>query len=400
MKQLFSTFYRHLEHIDDSFERYLTKEIQWRNRLIAVTGARGAGKTTLLLQYIKKKYGAQPEEALYVTLDNIWFTNNRLYDLANEFALMGGKTLFLDEVHKYPNWSREIKNIYDDFPALKIVFTGSSMLEIFKADADLSRRTRHYQLQGMSFREYLIYEGLLPKSQHAYTLNELLKNHISISREICGKIKPIPAFKKYLKYGYYPYYKEDLEGYHERVLQTFNTIIETDLPSVERIDIYSINRIKKLFFILSTLVPFTPNISQLSQELGVTRVSLMNYLHYLDKAQAIMLLNKEANGMRQMVKPDKIFLQNTNYAYAFSPEKIDIGNMRETFFFNQLQVKHSVTYAQKADFKIDQQYHFEIGGKNKGREQIQGLTNAFLALDDIETGFKNEIPLWLFGLLY
>ncbi|GHT39347.1 ATPase AAA [Bacteroidia bacterium] len=400
MKQLFSTFYRRLEQTNDDFERYLVHEINWSNRLIAIVGARGSGKTTLLLQHIKKEYGTQPEDVLYVSLDNIWFSNNRLYDLANEFMLNGGKILFLDEVHKYPDWSREIKNIYDDFPELKVVFTGSSMLEIFRSDADLSRRVRRYTLQGMSFREYLIYEGLLDKSQRAYTLDEVLHNHIALSRTVCYEIKPLPAFKKYLQYGYYPYYKEDLEGYYERVMQTFNTIIETDLPSVEKIDISSINRIKKLFFILSSLVPFTPNISQLSQQTGVTRVSLLNYLYYLEKANAILLLNKEASGMRQMVKPDKIYLQNTNYAYALSPDNVDIGTMRETFFFNQLQVKHQVTYTQATDFKIDNNYHFEIGGRNKGREQIQGLPNAFLALDDIETGFKNDVPLWLFGFLY
>jgi predicted AAA+ superfamily ATPase len=400
MKQLYATFYRYLEHTGNDFERYLLNGIAWKNRLIAVTGARGSGKTTLLLQHIRKEYGAQPENVLYTSLDNLWFTSNRLYDLANEFVLMGGKALFLDEVHKYPGWSREIKNIYDDFPGLQIVFTGSSMLEIFKADADLSRRARHYSLHGMSFREYLIYEGLLEKEQKAYTLNEVLDNHLAISREVCRKIKPLPAFKRYLQYGYYPYYKEDWEGYHERILQTFNTIIEADLPNVEKIDIHSVNRIKKLFYILASLVPFTPNVSQLSQQMGITRVSLMNYLYYLEKARAIMLLNKEAQGIRQMVKPDRIFLQNTNYMYALSPDKANVGSMRETFFLNQLQVKHQVAYTPETDFKVDGKYYFEIGGKNKGREQIQGLPDAFLALDDMESGFKNEIPLWLFGLLY
>ncbi|GHV10102.1 ATPase AAA [Bacteroidia bacterium] len=400
MKQLFPPFHRKLEQADDTFERYLTQAINWSNRLIAIVGARGSGKTTLLLQHIKKEYGTHPEDILYVSLDTIWFSDNRLYDLANQFSLMGGKVLFLDEVHKYPTWSREIKNIYDDFPELKVVFTGSSMLEIFRADADLSRRARRYVLQGMSFREYLIYEGLLKKDQTAYTLEDILNNHLALSQEICKKIKPLPAFKKYLQYGYYPYYKEDVAGYHERLMQTFNTIIETDLPSVEKIEMSSINRIKKLFFILSSLVPFTPNIAQLSQDVGVTRVSLMNYLYYLEKANAVLLLNKEASGMRQMQKPDKIYLQNTNYAYALASENVNIGNLRETFFFNQLQVKHQVTYTQETDFKIDNKYYFEIGGKNKGREQIQGLQNAFLALDDIETGLKNDIPLWLFGFLY
>ena len=400
MKQLYTTFYKHLERTSDSFERYLLPEIKWNNRLIAITGARGCGKTTLLFQHIKKEYGEYPQKALYVSLDNIWFTTKRLYDLASEFILMGGEALFLDEVHKYANWSREIKNIYDDFPELKVVFTGSSMLEIFRSDSDLSRRAIHYLLQGMSFREYLIFEGLLDKDTNAYTLEDILENHVAIASKICKKLKPIPAFKDYLQYGYYPYYKEDKETYPERVLQTFNTIIETDLPNVEKVDIYSIHKIKKLFFILSSLVPFTPNVSKLSQEMNITRISLMNYLYYLSKAQAIMTLNKDASGMSQMVKPEKIYLQNTNYMYAIDPEKVQMGNARETFFFNQVRVRNDVTYVHETDFKVSGKYHFEIGGKNKGQKQIAELPNAYLALDGIETGFRNEIPLWLFGLLY
>lgn len=400
MNSLFTAFYRRLDRIDENFERYLILNIRWNNRLIALTGARGSGKTTLLLQYIKSTFGATPEGVLYASLDNIWFTDNKLYSLAEEFNTMGGKALFLDEVHKYPDWSREIKNIYDDFPELKIVFTGSSMLEIFKADADLSRRAIHYSLEGLSFREFLIYEGLLSKEQSSFSLEDILENHVAIAGDICSKIKPVPAFKNYLKYGYYPYYKEDIISYPDRVLQTFNTIIEADLPSVERIDIYSIYKIKKLFYILSTLVPFVPNISKLSIELGVTRVSLMNYLHYLDKAQAIMILEKEANGMSRLVKPEKIYLQNSNYTFALSGEEQNTGNARETFFFNQLRVKHAVTYTKETDFLVDGKCYFEIGGKSKTKAQIVNLPNSYLALDDIERGFKNEIPLWLFGFLY
>jgi predicted AAA+ superfamily ATPase len=400
MKQLFSIFYRYLENLSGDFERYLINDINWNNRLIALTGARGCGKTTLLLQYIKKKYGAHPENVLYVSLDNIWFTTNRLYDLATNFSLMGGSILFLDEVHKYDNWSREIKNIYDEFSNLKIVFTSSSMLEIFRSDADLSRRVRHYMLYGMSFREYLIYEGLLDKEQKSYSLAEILKNHVSIAGDICRKIKPVPIFKKYLQHGYYPYYKEDKGGYPERILQTFNTIIETDLINIEKVEVQSINKIKKLFAIVASLVPFTPNISKLSQSLETTRISLLNYLYYLEKAHAIMLLHKDVTEMRQLVKPEKVYLQNTNYAYALSPDNADIGNQRETFFFNQLQVKHKLTYTKNADFLVDEKISFEIGGRSKSQQQIYGLSNAYLVSDDIEIGFKNDIPLWLFGFLY
>jgi len=400
MQQLFSAFYRKLEETGMRFERYLKNQIDWNNRLIAITGARGTGKTTLLLQHIKEEYGNNPEDVLYVSLDNIYFNVNNLYSLATDFYQQGGKILFIDEVHKYSMWAQEIKNIYDDFPTMKIVFTGSSMLQIFKANADLSRRVRLFQLFGMSFREFLIYEGLLQKTQLPLSLTEILENHISIAQSLLREIKPLSAFQKYLQYGYYPYYKEDINGYDERVMQTFNLIMESDLPNTENIDFYSINRIKKLFYILSTMVPFSPNISQLSQMVDVTRPSLINYLLLLEKAHAILLLKKEATGIRQMVKPEKIYLQNTNYCYALASKNLETGNLRETFFFNQLQKNHRVTYTDETDFCIDGNYYFEVGGKNKTTRQIKDLNNAYLALDGLETGFRNEIPLWLFGFLY
>ena len=400
MKQLFSAFYRKLEETDMRFERYLKSQIDWNNRLIAITGARGTGKTTMLLQYIKEQYGNSPQNVLYISLDNIYFSTNNLYSLADDFYSFGGKELYIDEVHKYPTWAQEIKNIYDDFPKLKVIFTGSSMLQIFKADADLSRRVRHFKLFGLSFREFLIYEGLLRRSQEPLPLEEILENHISISQKLTREITPLPDFQKYLKYGYYPYYKEDINGYGERVLQTFNSIMESDLPNVESIDFYSINRIKKLFYILSEMVPFTPNVSQLSQMVDVTRQSLINYFQLLEKAHCVLLLKQKATGIRQMVKPEKIYLQNTNYNYALSAENPEIGNLRETFFFNQLQQKHKVTYTEQTDFCIDGKYYFEIGGKNKSTKQIKDLTNAYLALDGLTTGYRNEIPLWLFGFLY
>jgi predicted AAA+ superfamily ATPase len=400
MQQLFSAFYRKLEETDMRFERYLKGQIDWNNRLIAITGARGTGKTTMLLQHIKEQYGNNPQDVLYMSLDNIYFSTNNLYSLADDFYSLGGKELYIDEVHKYPSWAQEIKNIYDDFPKLKMVVTGSSMLQIFKANADLSRRVRHFQLFGMSFREFLIYEGLLRKSQEPFSLAEILENHVSISQKLIREITPLPAFQKYLQHGYYPYYQEDINGYGERVLQTFNTIMESDLPNVESIDFYSINRIKKLFYILSEMVPFTPNISQLSQMVDVTRQSLMNYLQLLEKAHSVLLLKQKATGVRQMVKPEKIYLQNTNYSYALSAENPESGNLRETFFFNQLQQNHKVTYNEQVDFCVDNKYFFEIGGKNKSTKQVKDLSNAYLALDGLTTGYRNEIPLWLFGFLY
>lgn len=398
MRQLFETFYQLIERTNTDFVRYLYHEIHWQSRLIGITGARGSGKTTLILQYIKQNYPAYGSEALYVSLDNIWFSTHSLLNLADEFYKMGGKALFLDEVHKYPTWSIEIKNIYDSYPEMKVVFTGSSMLEIHKGEADLSRRAAVFHLPGLSFREFLEIE--YGYKTDSFPLAELLARHVEIAMNISKTLKPLAAFKSYLSFGYFPFYREDRQLYHEKLLATLNTILDVDLPATEKIDYYSIGRIKKLFVILSQLVPCIPNISTLSKEVEVTRISLLNYLFYLKKAQALLLLDKEASGIKQLAKPEKIYLGNTNYAYALGGERTDIGNVRETFFFNQMQVKHNVTYSSKVDFTINNTYQFEIGGKNKTKQQLAGTDNGYLALDGIETGFGNEIPLWMFGLTY
>lgn len=398
MEQLFSSFQQQLKYISTDFVRYLYDEISWKNRLIAITGARGTGKTTILLQYIKNNYSFSSGEVLYVSLDHIWFTAHRLIDLAEDFVKNGGKALFLDEVHKYVGWSVEIKTIYDSYPDLKIVFTGSSLLDIHRGEADLSRRAIVYHLPGLSFREFLEYEyGIKIKPVN---IGDILQRQGEIAEVVLSKIKPLMAFKNYLKYGYYPYYKEDKDLYHQRILATLDTIIESDLPAVEKIDYYSVVKMKKLFMVISSLVPFTPNITQLSRDISTTRMSLMNYLYYLGKAQAIMLLDKEALGIKQMSKPEKIYLGNANYAYALSGEKTDVGNIREAFFLNQVRVRNKVVYCEKTDFKVNDEFYFEIWGKNKTRKQIKDLDNAYLVLDDLEQGWGNKLPLWMFGLSY
>lgn len=399
MDTLFTVFYRQLNKVNQAFERYLAKEIDWNSRLICILGARGSGKTTLILQHIKKTFGSSTREALYVSLDHIWFSGNSLYELGEQFVLNGGTTLFLDEVHKYNNWSKEIKNLYDGFPDLKIVFTGSSILEINKGNADLSRRAVQYFLFGMSFREFLIFEKTL--EIEPITFNEILTNHIEIAQDISQKIKILPHFNEYLKYGYFPYYKEGKHTYFGRLAQTINTVLETDLSAAEKIDYYSIDKIKRLLYIMSSLVPFTPNITQLSQQVGTSRNSLLSYIHFLEKAQIINTLMARSGTKGILTKPEKIYLGNTNLNFMFVYEnKPDKGNLRETFFCNQLKVTETVNYSSSTDFTINNKYHFEIGGKNKGKEQIFGLENAFLALDNIETGYFNKIPLWLFGFLY
>ena len=314
MQHLFSTFYLQLNRVSTDFMRYLYDEIHWQNRLIAIIGSRGTGKTTLLLQHIKLNFQPSSGEALYASLDNLWFSTHSLIYLADEFAKQGGKYLYLDEVHNYIGWSREIKNIYDSYPDMKIVFTGSSLLEVYKGEADLSRRAITYQLFGLSFREFLEFEYGI--KHDSVSVDDIMVNHTKLALTIVEEIKPLVAFNEYIRYGYFPYYKEDKELYNMRLLSTLNTIIEVDLPAMEKIDYYSVVKIKKLFAVLADLVPFTPNVTQLSHDIETTRVSLLNYLYYLDKAHAIMLLNKVSGGIKQMSKPDKVYLDNTCLLYT------------------------------------------------------------------------------------
>ena len=398
MEELFDFFYRELRKTDLSFQRYLINEIDWEGRLSAITGARGTGKTTMILQHIKQTFGNLPKEALYVSLDNIWFSGNRLFDLANDFEKQGGRYLYIDEVHKYENWSQEIKNIYDTFSDLKVVITGSSMLEIYRGNADLSRRAVHYTLYGMSFREFLKYDQQLDFDK--FSLEDILQNHIDIAGSVNEKIRPLPLFNAYLKQGHYPYYKSDKRFYLSKLANIVNLILETDLPAVEKIEMYSIRKIKKLLWIISQSVPFTPKTTDLAKDLEVSRNSLLNYLTILERGGLINLLQNNTKGINLLAKPEKIYLNNTNLIYTFEANKPDIGNLRETFFFNQLKAVSEVTSSKKADFTVNSNYIFEVGGKNKGHEQIAGEKNAYLALDNLEYGFGNKIPLWLFGMLY
>ncbi len=398
MQQLYTVFYKQLSRVDTGFKRYLYDEIRWQNRLIAIVGSRGTGKTTLLLQHIKLNYTNPGQEVLYASLDNLWFSTHTLTYMAEEFTKQGGKVLYLDEVHNYTGWSREIKNIYDSYPELKIVFTGSSLLEVYKGEADLSRRVIMYHLYGLSFREFIEYE--YGEKFTTLSFEHILSNHTVQSQTINSRIKPLVAFGEYLRYGYFPYYKEDKEMYPLRLLSTLNTIIEQDLPAIERIDYYSVVKIKRLFAVLASLVPYTPNVSQLSNDIGITRISLLNYLYYLSKAEAVLLLTKVTTGIKQLTKPDKVYIGNPNYAYALAGADTNIGSVRESFFMNQVRVRSDIQFGNEVDFLVLEKYLIEIGGKNKTKKQISGLDNAFTAVDNIEFGYGNQIPLWLFGFTY
>jgi predicted AAA+ superfamily ATPase len=397
MEKLFELFISNLNKMQFTFQRYLLKEIDWNNRLIAIKGARGVGKTTLIYQYIKNNFEIN-ESVLYVSLDNIYFAGNTLWELTDRFAKNGGKYLFLDEVHKYQNWAIEIKNIYDNYPELKIIFTGSSVLNIYHGFADLSRRAVSYTLHGLSFREYLEFEKNIIFSD--CSLEDILSNHLIVSMDISSKIKPILDFKNYLKYGFYPYFRENKESYFNKLSNVINVVLENDLPSVNPIEYRNIYKLKKLLYIISNSVPFRVNISKLSESVDVSRNTIIQFLEYLNKAQIINYLNSASKGYGYLSKPEKIFLNNTNIIYALSQENANIGNLRETFFMNQLSVKHQVNFSIESDFLIDNCFTFEIGGQNKSTEQIKNLENAYIAKDNIENGYKNIIPLWLFGFLY
>lgn len=397
METLYEKFHRKLEVTSVQFTRSAMDSIRWDARLIGIKGARGVGKTTLMLQYIKKQLPLN-ESTLYISLDNIWFAQNSLSSLTDYFVKHGGKFLFLDEVHKYPNWSQELKNIYDDYPKLKIVFTGSSLLEILNARADLSRRAVVYSMQGLSYREFLNLKlGLkLP----VFSLNELVEKHTTIARQLNSKIKPLKHFTEYLKSGYYPFFQEIPELYYQWIEEVVNLILEIELPLLRKVDVAYVPKLKQLLQIISESVPFIPNVSKLSERIGINRNTFISYLYFLQEAHIIRNLYKDAKGITQLQKPDKIFLENTNFQYAFSPENANTGNLRETFFANQLSHSHLVEYTEHGDFVIDDKYTFEIGGKNKTIKQIKKVKNSFVVADGLEYGSNNTIPLWLFGFLY
>ena len=388
---------RKIREVSMEITRYLLHEINPNNRITIIKGARGSGKTTLLLQYAKK-YTQANKAILYVALDDLFFRENTMYHLAEEFVKNNGGLLLLDEVHKYPNWSRELKLIYDDFKDLNLLVTSSSLLEIYKSESDLSRRAIAYNLKELSFREFLMFEKKLKLP--SYNLEEIINNHIEISYEITSKIKPIYEFNKYIKQGMYPYYWENKTGFEDTLLQTIHLTLEIDLPAVELLDYAHIVKLKKLLYAISTSAPFTPNITKLSERIGMSRKALIKAFHYLERARLLILLEKNNKEISILSKPDKIFMNNPNLQYVIGVNNVQTGTLRESFFVNQLQGLYKINLALKGDFIVNDTYTFEIGGKNKNKSQLKGILNSYLAKDTIENGTETTIPLWLFGFLY
>ncbi len=398
MDRLIEKFRKKIARTDTSFIRSIKDKLLSDSRLIGIKGSRGVGKTTLFLQFIKTSLQNELNNTLYISLDDIWFSGNSLSELADNFYKRGGKYLFIDEVHKHPDWSVIIKNIYDDYPELKIYFIGSSLLEILNSRADLSRRAIVYEMQGLSFREYLsIVTGI---SFDIISLEDILSKHEDISQEILLKTKPLKHFPDYLQKGYYPFFKEQHNLYFIRLEEVINMILELELPQLRNISLAYIIKIKKLLLAISQSAPFIPNISKLSERIGLNRETLLSYLHYLNESNLIFSAFKDSHGVSSLQKPDKIYLENSNLMFALNFNKVNIGNARETFFINQLKHSHLAEIADKADFIVDKHYTFEIGGKSKSKKQIADSHDAFIAADNIEYGFSNRIPLWLFGFLY
>lgn len=399
MEKLFARQSVLLRNTDTTFEREIINSINWDAPLISIRGPRGVGKTTMMLQYIKRTYGSSNKEALYCSLDSVYFANKNILDLASAFYSNGGKHLFLDEVHKYPTWSQEVKEIYDTYPDMKVVISGSSLLNILTGDADLSRRCVPYEMQGLSFREFLkLYKKIdIP----VWKLSDILSNPSALCDSVLDKCKPLPLFKEYLKYGYYPFYLKNKSNYYQLIEQVISYVIETELPQIYNVEPALVRKIKALLDTVCNSIPFEVDATKLASVIGVHRTTIVNYLYMLDKAKVINMLFADTKSLKKLQKPDKIYAENANILYALGGGDVNIGTIRETFAVNQLTYKHTIEYGkEQGDFKVDGKIIFEVGGKKKDYSQIADLPDSYILADDIEVPFGHKIPLWAMGFGY
>ena len=396
LQPLFNNYHRKIARIDLRFKRYLYDQINWSARIISIKGARGVGKTTMLLQHILENY-EDIDKTLYASLDDLWFSTHSLIDLVDWADQHGVQRLYLDEVHKYARWKGTLKNIYDSYPDMSIVYTSSSLLIMDNATVDLSRRQTAYTLYGMSFREFLAFENIL--HYPAIALKDLLQNHVRHAMQIVRNVKMASYFEAYLEHGYYPFYREVGEDFASRLREIVSVVIDSDLPAVENMTFETLQKVKKLVMIISERVPFEPKMSELWTQLVTNNELGLRMLYALDKAQIFALLTSKVKNYKFLYKPDKIFLGNTNLMHVLCP-LVNKGNERETLFCCQLQVNNDVKHPLKGDFLVNDKYLFEVGGRKKSFEQIADVPNSFLAVDDTEVGHGNRIPLWLFGFTY
>lgn len=389
MERLYETFNKLLKGTKTDFIRYMYDEIRWENRMLGLVGPRGVGKTTLFLQHIKQHLDVK--DTLYVSADNIYFTDHTLVDLADRFSKQGGKHLFIDEIHKYPNWSRELKQMYDSFTDVQFLFTGSSILDIYKGMADLSRRAPVYEMQGLSFREYLaLFQGIhVP----VYSLEAILDHQV----ELPELPHPLPLFGDYLERGYYPFGKD--VDFTMELEQVITQTLEIDIPQYANMNVATGRKLKQLLVVIAQSVPFKPVMQKLADVTGVSRNYIADYLLYIERAGMIAQLRDETGGIRGLGKVEKIYLDNPNLIQVLGREETNVGNLRETFFYNQMRVRQEVVSSRVSDFQIGERI-FEVGGKGKGQRQIAGIPEGYVVKDDIESGYGNVIPLWYFGLNY
>ena len=395
IEQLHQNFLHYLEQQQIGYRRYIWGEINHNDKLIGLVGARGVGKTTYILQYLES-LETPLHKKLYISADSFEVLDSSLLEIAKTFSALGGEVLAIDEIHKYKNFERELKQIYDMLD-LKIIFSGSSAIELEHAKADLSRRAVMYRMNGLSYREFL--EVKLGIGLQSYALEEILANHLEIGYAIKKELKPLEHWQEYLNYGFYPFYFQEQSTYSIKLKETINTVIETDIPSIFTIKYENIINLKKLVKLICQSEPFKINIKELSAKIGTDRDTLYLYMDYLHRGKILNILRSKSKGDNIFLKPDKIYLNNPNLNHAYCKES-KIGTVRESFFANQLQLEHDVSIPSKGDFLIDEQYTFEIGGKNKSFKQIKDMPNSFVVADDMEVGFGNKIPLWLFGFLY
>lgn len=398
METLFKKHKILVSQVSTDIIRRIMDDIKWEKQLVGIRGSRGVGKTTLMRQYIKQHYGIEAGEALYCVMDSLYFTNHSLLDLAEHFHIMGGKHLFLDEVHKYPTWSREVKEIIDLWPDMRITFTGSSLIQILNADADLSRRVLTYDMVGLSFREFLhFYKNIeLP----AYSLDYILTHADDICQTIYKKCTPQPLFEEYLRIGYYPFYDGNETEYYSRIENIISFIIDQEMTQFCGVEPAYTRKLKAMMMYLSDNPPYEVNIAKLASYLEINKTTVLSYLSSMQRAELLHLLYADNKSVGKMQKPDKVYIHNPNILQALS-KQVNVGTIRECFAVNQLSVGHVVEYSKtQGDFKVDGKLTFEVGGKDKSFEQIANIPDSYVLADQIAMPVGKKLPLWLIGFIY